>query len=102
MYKNYHTALLEVAGFLFGGFQSFENEFAPLSTPDNDYINRKRFDLKLKRCVGVFLRLPKEPSYSECVTVAEISASDTENNGLRKSKQNSQPTWVKRYGHGGT
>jgi len=42
----------------------------------------------------------ENPLSIEYMTLAETIASDTDHHGLRKSKQISQPTWVKWYGHG--
>lgn len=61
MYKNYHTALFEVAGFLFGGFQSFENDFAPLPTSYNDSTLQILFDF-----IGLGALMIAAPFFNSC------------------------------------
>jgi hypothetical protein len=61
MYKNYHTALFEVASFLFAGFQSFENDFAPLPTPDNDETLQILLDL-----IGLGALMIAAPFFNSC------------------------------------
>lgn len=61
MYKNYYTALFQVAGFLFSGFQAFENDFAPLPTQDNSQTLQILLDL-----IGLGALMIAAPFFNSC------------------------------------
>jgi len=60
MYKNYYTALFQVSDVLFAGFQSFENNFAPVP-PDNDEELQILLDL-----VGLGALMVAAPYFDAC------------------------------------
>jgi hypothetical protein len=60
MYKNYYNALFQISSVLFAGFQSFENDFAPLP-PDNNEELQILLDL-----VGLGALMISAPYFDAC------------------------------------
>lgn len=61
MYKNFNKALLEVSGFLFAGFQDFENNFAPLPTQDDSQTLQILLDF-----IGLGALMIAAPFFDSC------------------------------------